>query len=206
MQYTSIIFDLGAVLIDWNPRQLYRKIFDTEAEVDHFLTHVATSEWNETQDAGRSLAEGTELLVQMHPQHEAPIRAYYGRWKEMLVGPIGGTVELLHQLKKQGHIKLYALTNWSAETFPIAVEEYPFLDWFDGIVVSGREGMRKPTAAFYELLLERYQVDRSQTLFVDDNLRNINAAAALGIESIQFTTPEAFAEVLYEKGILQRPA
>lgn len=204
MPYTSLIFDLGAVLIDWNPRQLYRKIFDNEAAIDHFLTHIATSEWNETQDAGRSLAEGTALLVEQHPQHEAPIRAYYGRWKEMLVGPIGGTVELLHQLKKQGHLKLYALTNWSAETFPIAVEEYPFLDWFDGIVVSGREGMRKPTPAFYELLLERYQIDRTQTLFVDDNLRNVNAAAALGIESIQFTTPEAFAEVLYEKGILPR--
>ncbi len=128
MQYTSIIFDLGAVLIDWNPRALYRKIFESESEIDHFLEHIATSDWNEAQDAGRSLAEGTELLVKQHPQHEEPIRAFYGRWREMLVGPIGETVEILHQLKKQDNLKLYALTNWSNETFPIAVEEYPFLN------------------------------------------------------------------------------
>ncbi|PUZ24450.1 2-haloacid dehalogenase [Chitinophaga costaii] len=205
MRYTSIIFDLGAVLIDWNPRLLYRKIFDTETEIDHFLSHVATSDWNEMQDAGRSLAEGTEQLVKMHPQHETPIRAYYGRWREMLAGPIGETVELFHQLKQQPGLHCYALTNWSAETFPIALENYPFLQWFDGIVVSGQEGMRKPTPAFYELLLERYHIDRHHTLFIDDNARNVAAAEALGIESVVFTNAAALAEVLYEKGILPRP-
>ena len=125
-----------------------------------------------------------------------------GRWKEMLGGTIDDTVAILEQLKSTGQYKLYALTNWSNETFPIALTQYPFLQWFDGIVVSGREKMRKPHACFYELLLNRYHVNAADALFIDDNLRNVTAAEACGIESIHFTSPDQLKQVLTAKAIL----
>ncbi|KAA2240059.1 HAD family phosphatase [Chitinophaga agrisoli] len=201
-QYTSIIFDLGAVLIDWNPRYLYNKIFTTPEETEHFLEHICTSDWNEEQDAGRALAAATELLVQQHPAFEDQIRAYYGRWQEMLGGVIEGTLAILQQLKESGRYKLYALTNWSGETFPIALTLYPFLGWFDGIVVSGHEKIRKPHPSFYQLLLDRYQIPAAEALFIDDNLRNIHGAEACGIDSIHFTSPEQLKQVLIAKTIL----
>lgn len=185
----TIIFDLGAVLIDWNPRHLYRKIFSSEEEMEIFLRDICTSEWNETQDEGRSLAAGTDLLVAKFPQHENNIRAYYGRWTEMLNGEIEGTKDILQQLKASGKYKLYALTNWSDETYPIALNIYPSLHWFDGVVVSGREKMRKPDPAFFQLLLNKYHVTAANALFIDDNERNVLAARAFGIDSILFENP-----------------
>src|SRR5215212_5971306 len=136
---TTIIFDLGGVLIDWNPRYVYRTIFDNEEKIDWFFENICTNEWNEHQDSGRSLKEATEELVAKHPEHENEIRAYYDRWEEMLGGPINETVEILRSLKEANKYKLYALTNWSAETFPVALQRYDFLQWFDGIVMSGEE-------------------------------------------------------------------
>ena len=186
----TIIFDLGAVLVDWNPNYLYRKLIADEQEMQDFLTNITTPDWNEEQDAGRSLKEGTDLLVQQHPQHEAHIRAFYDRWDEMLGDPIQGTIDLFKQLKESGKYKIYALTNWSAETFPVALERYDFMRWFDGIVVSGAEKMRKPAPEFYQLLLDRYNVNPQEALFIDDNLRNILAAEKMGITCIHFTSPE----------------
>jgi 2-haloacid dehalogenase len=201
-QYSNLVFDLGAVLIDWNPRYLYDKVFATAAETDFFLQNICTPDWNEEQDAGRSLQEATEMLVTQHPEYEAQIRAFYGRWKEMLGGPIEETVQLLRELKDSNQYKIYALTNWSNETFPLALLLYPFLQWFDGIVVSGREKMRKPHAAFYNLLLQRYELNPAETLFIDDNHRNIVGAEACGIDGIHFTSPLQLKEVLLEKSIL----
>lgn len=198
---TTIIFDLGAVLIDWNPVYLYRKLFDDEAKMQHFLANITTSDWNEEQDAGRSLHDGTELLVSRYPEHEDNIRAFYGRWEEMLGGPIDATVEIFRKLKESRIYKIYALTNWSAETFGIARERYDFLSWFDGIVMSGEEKMRKPFPAFYQILLDRYQVNPSEALFIDDNARNVAAAIKMGIPSIHFTTAEALTEELASYGI-----
>ncbi|MBB5397146.1 HAD family phosphatase [Mucilaginibacter sp. AK015] len=186
----TIIFDLGAVLIDWNPQYLYRKLFADERDMLHFLANITTPDWNEEQDAGRPLQEGTSLLVQQHPQHEANIRAFYGRWDEMLGDAIEGTVEIFEQLKNTNRYKIYALTNWSAETFPVALERYDFLNWFDDIVVSGTEKMRKPNPAFYQLLLQRHNVKAQNALFIDDNLRNVSAAQKLGIQSIHFNSPQ----------------
>ncbi|WP_291914196.1 HAD family phosphatase [Chitinophaga sp. CB10] len=200
--YQAIIFDLGAVLIDWNPRYLYRKIFSSEAEVDYFLQQICTFDWNEEQDAGRSLLDATELLISQHPQYEAEIRAYYGRWKEMLGGEIAGSVALLKELKESGKYKLYALTNWSNETFPLALVQYQFLQWFDGIVVSGREKQRKPSPSIYKLLLDRYQERPEKSLFIDDNLRNVTAARNVGIDSIHFTSANQLKNELMHKKIL----
>ena len=186
----TIIFDLGAVLVDWNPNYLYRKLIADEQEMQDFLANITTPDWNEEQDAGRSLKEGTDLLVQQHPQHEAHIRAVYDRWDELLGATIQGTIDLFKQLKESGKYKIYALTNWSAETFPVALERYDFMRWFDGIVVSGAEKMRKPAPEFYQLLLDRYNVNPQEAIFIDDNLRNVLAAEKMGITSIHFTSPE----------------
>ncbi|MDQ6890935.1 MAG: HAD hydrolase-like protein, partial [Bacteroidota bacterium] len=155
VKITTIIFDLGGVLIDWNPRYVYRDIFENEEKIDWFFENICTSDWNEKQDAGRSLQEATEELVTKHPEYENEVRAYYGRWEEMLGGPIHETVEVLHSLKETERFKMYALTNWSAETFPVALERYDFLKWFDGIVMSGEEKTRKPFADIYNTLLKR---------------------------------------------------
>ncbi|PAW92507.1 HAD family hydrolase [Mucilaginibacter sp. MD40] len=199
---TTIIFDLGGVLIDWNPQYLYRSLFDNEEEMNHFLTNIATPDWNEEQDAGRTLEEGTEFLVKRFPGHEANIRAFYGRWNEMLGGAFDDTVELFKKLKESGKYKVYALTNWSAETFPVAIERYEFLSWFDGVVVSGTEKMRKPQPEFYQLLLNRYKVKPQEALFIDDNKRNIMAAEQLGIKSIHYQSPEQLASELKQLYIL----
>jgi 2-haloacid dehalogenase len=198
----TIIFDLGAVLIDWNPHYMYRSIFDNEQEMLDFLANVCTSDWNEDQDAGRSLQEGTDILAAKFPAHEANIRAFYSRWIEMLGEPFHGTVEIFRRLKESKQYKIYALTNWSAETFPFAVARFDFLTWFDGVVVSGTEKMRKPTPAFYQILLDRYQVNASEALFIDDNYRNILAAEAMGIKSIHFKSAEELDVELKRLGIL----
>ncbi|WP_259066210.1 HAD family hydrolase [Mucilaginibacter sp. X4EP1] len=198
----TIIFDLGAVLIDWNPHYMYRTIFSDEEEMKNFLATVTTSDWNEEQDAGRSLVEGTEILVQQFPEHEANIRAFYTRWDEMLGDAFWDTVEILKELKDSGKYRIYALTNWSAETFPKAQAKFEFLGWFEGIVVSGAEKMRKPTPAFYQILLDRHEVNAEESLFIDDNYRNILAAEKLGIRSIHFTNAEKLREELIELKLL----
>ena len=201
---TTLVFDLGGVLVDWNPEYLYRNIFPDEKERSWFLTNVCTLDWNEEQDGGRSLQEGTEYLVKKFPGHEASIRAYYDRWKEMLGGPIHDTVEIFRQLKfeTEPRIKLYALTNWSAETFPVALELYDFLHWFDGRLVSGEEGIRKPSPDIYRLLMDRFGIRPEEAIYVDDNLRNVLPARELGFHGIHFQSPEQFRKELVELGVL----
>jgi len=198
----TIIFDLGAVLIDWNPRYMYRTLFEDEAEMEKFLADITTSDWNEEQDAGRPLHEGTEILVQQYPEHEHHIRAFYGRWDEMLGEAFHDTVEIFRRLRESEQYKIYALTNWSAETFPVAYERFEFLQWFDGIVVSGAEKMRKPTPEFYHILLDRYLVKPEEALFIDDNYRNILAAEKLGIQCIHFTVAEQLEEELKRLNVI----
>ncbi|HEV8287032.1 MAG TPA: HAD family phosphatase [Chitinophagaceae bacterium] len=185
----AIIFDLGGVLIDWNPRYVYRKIFKTEEEVEWFLENVTTLEWNENQDAGFPLHKATEELIAKHPEWEPEIKAYYGRWIEMLGDAIHETVEILQGLKQTSKYKLYALTNWSAETFPHALERFEFFKLFDGVVVSGEEKMRKPFPEFYQRLLSKFNLKPSEALFIDDNLRNVKAAEQIGIKGIFFQSP-----------------
>ena len=182
----AIIFDLGGVLIDWNPAYVFDQMFEDEEKKKHFFENICTNEWNEQQDAGRSLQEATDELIQKYPEWKEYIEAFYGRWEEMLGGPIHETVDIFRQLKEEGRYKLYALTNWSAETFPVALEKYEFLHWFDGRVVSGEEKMRKPFPEFYQLILNRFELVPHETLFIDDNLRNVEAASTLGISTVHF--------------------
>jgi 2-haloacid dehalogenase len=196
----TIVFDLGGVLIDWNPEYLYQGLIPDKAERNWFLSHICTPDWNEEQDAGRSLQEGTALLVQKFPDHEASIRAFYGRWKEMLGGPIHDTVEILRHLSYNTDIKLFALTNWSAETFPVALELYDFLHWFDGRLVSGEEKTRKPFTGIYQLMIDRFSIDPAKAIYIDDNLRNLLPARALGFHGIHFQSADQLREELKKLG------
>lgn len=202
MSIRNIIFDLGGVLIDWNPRYVYRSIFDTEEEVEWFLNTICTMDWNEQQDQGRSLEEGTRILQEEYPKWRDQIAAYYGRWAEMLGGPIEENVKLIRKLKEENQYNLFALTNWSAETFPIAEERYDFLQLFQGIVVSGKEKVIKPESEIYHLLLNRYGLQAKECLFIDDNKRNILAALKQGIKSIHYNQPTDLSIGLKELDII----
>lgn len=197
----NIIFDFGGVLVDWNPAYLYKNLFKVEAEMQDFLTNICTSDWNEQQDEGRTLREGTDYLIARYPEKATLIEAYYSRWEEMLAGPIEGTVNILQKLKNAGTYGLYGLTNWSTETFPIALARFDFFSLFDGILVSGAERIRKPNPAFYQLLLSRYNLLANECLFIDDNRRNTDAAIKLGIPSITFENPEQLLKELNARGL-----
>jgi 2-haloacid dehalogenase len=197
----AVVFDLGGVLIDWDPRYLYRKLLASEGEVEEFLATVCTPEWNAEQDRGRPFAEGVAGLVERYPVHAAAIAAYHERWPEMLGGDIPGTVEVLAELRAAG-VPLYALTNWSAETFVIARERFEFLEWFDGVLVSGEERMIKPDPAIFELLLDRFGLDPGAAFYVDDSPANVAAAAALGFDAVRFHDPGRLRRDLAERGLL----
>jgi 2-haloacid dehalogenase len=201
----AAVFDLGGVLIDWDPRYLYRKLLADEGEVEEFLATVCTPEWNAEQDRGRPFAEGVAELVERHPAHAAAIAAFHERWPEMLGGDIPGAVELLAELRATG-LPLYALTNWSAETFVVARERFAFLDWFDGLLVSGEERIIKPDPAIFELLLDRFGLDPASTFYVDDSEANVAAAAALGLDAVRFTGPGQLRRDLAARRLLSRSA
>ena len=193
----NIIFDLGGVLVDWNPEYVYLDVFKGDRKkMKWFFDEVCTFDWNENQDAGYPLAQATEDRIKLFPQYEEWIRLFYGRWEEMLGGPIEGTVKLLKALVANPDYRVLALTNWSAETFPVALKKFEFLHWFEGIVVSGTEKTRKPFADIYQITLDRYALNASDSLFIDDNLRNIEAAQALGIQTIHFKNPDQLQEAL----------
>ena len=186
----NVIFDLGGVLIDWNPEYVFLEVFNGDREkMKWFFDEICTMDWNENQDAGYPLQQATDERVKLFPEYEEWIRIYYGRWEEMLGEQIDGTVTILKQLIDNPNYKVVALTNWSSETFPIALERFDFLHWFEGIVVSGTEKMRKPYNEIYELTLNRFNIEASQSLFIDDNARNIEAAKKIEINTIHFNNP-----------------
>jgi 2-haloacid dehalogenase len=201
----SVVFDLGGVLIDWDPRHLYRKLLADEAAVEEFLATVCTPEWNAELDRGRPFAEGVAELVERHPEHAAAIAAYHERWPEMVAGDIPGTVEVLAELRAAG-VPLYALTNWSAETFAITRGRFEFLEWFDGLLVSGEERVTKPDSAIFQLLLDRFGLDPTATVFVDDSEANVAAARRLGFDAIGFTGHEELRRELVARRLLPRSA
>ncbi|MFD0836345.1 HAD family hydrolase [Mariniflexile aquimaris] len=193
----TIIFDLGGVLIDWNPEYVFLDAFQGDRQkMQWFFDTICTPDWNENQDAGYPLAQATQDLVEKFPEHEHYIRLFYGNWETMLGGAIEDTVTILDTLIKSKKYKVVALTNWSHETFPIAQKHFEFLSWFDGIVVSGEEKTRKPFKEIYDITLNRFNITPEKSVFIDDNLRNIEAATALGINSIHFKNSKALIEEL----------
>jgi len=197
-----VVFDLGGVLIDWDPRHLYRKLFaGDEAGIEHFLATVCTQEWHRHHDAGRSYAEGARILKDQHPEKAELIDAFGARQAEMMAGPIAGAVEILQELRDRG-TPLYALSNWPAEGFPLARARFDFLGWFRGIVLSGEIGAIKPQPRIYEVLLERFAIDPLSAVYIDDVEANAAAARAFGIHAIHFTTPAALRAQLVAVGLL----
>jgi len=195
----NIVFDFGGVLVDWNPEYLFKDVFKDSSELGHFLENICTPDWNEKQDAGRSLSEAVRTLQQKHPAYRNEIKLYYEEWTTMLGGPIEENVALLKPLETS--FRLFGLTNWSAETFPIAFDLYPFFGDFEGIVVSGVERLAKPDEKIYLLLLERYSLAAKECLFIDDNERNIKAAIALGFQTIHLKSDVKLEDELMRLGI-----
>ena len=202
MKIKNIIFDLGGVLIDWNPDYVFLKEFEGNNEqLQEFYNKICTFEWNENQDAGYPLKNATEERVKLFPEYENLIRMYYGRWEEMLGGAIVDSVSILKKIVDNPRYRVSALTNWSAETFPIALKRFDFLHWFEGIVVSGTEKTRKPFRKIYNITLTRYNLKASNSLFIDDNSRNISAAKKIGIQTIKFNNPSQLENELKLKGV-----
>jgi len=184
------VFDLGGVLIDWDPRHLYRKLFrEDEAAMEEFLSRVCTPEWNRKQDAGRSFAEGCAILAAEFPDKADLIYAWYRRFDETLRGPVKESINILANLLER-NIALYSITNWNRETFAASRKRFPFLDWFSGIVVSGEEKVAKPDPRIYRILMDRYSLDPAGAVFVDDSPENVEAAEKLGFTGIVFSSPE----------------
>jgi 2-haloacid dehalogenase len=196
----TIIFDFGGVLIDWNPRYMYRDEFEESSEMEHFLTHICSNDWNLQQDKGRSLAEATRILQDRFPEHVVKIKLYYDQWEKMINGDIPQNVSLLRKLKEK--YKLYGLTNWSAETFPIVFKRFPFFKLFDGIVISGEEKLIKPDKKIFEIILERYHLKAKNALFIDDNMNNIQAAKEIGFVTIHVQEKTDLKKELHALGLI----
>lgn len=183
---TTVVFDLGNVLLDWSPRRLFATLIDDPGELDRFLADVCSPAWHDAQDRGRSTLEATAELQGRHPGYHDLIGAFYSRWPEMTAGALPATVDILRELRDAG-VRLIALTNWPAETFEPARNRFEFFAWFDGIVVSGQEGVAKPDDAIFTLLLDRYGVDPQAAAYVDDTRRHVDAARRLGLTGFVFT-------------------
>lgn len=198
---SSVVFDLGGVLIDWNPRYLYRQLIDDELAMEQFLADVCSPEWNARLDAGHSWADEIESLAARHPEQRELIIAYRARWSEMVAGAIDGTVQVLAELRRRP-VGLYALSNWSAETFALARERFDFLGWFDGILLSGEIGICKPDARIFRQLIERHELEPARTVFVDDVLQNVEAADRQGMVALHFRDAGTLRSQLIRLGLL----
>jgi 2-haloacid dehalogenase len=198
---TTVVFDIGNVLIEWDPRHLYRRIFATSEEMERFLATVCTSAWNLDLDRGKSFSEGVAELVDRFPHHEEAIRAFDLRWDEMVPGLVEGTLALMGRLEARG-VPLYAITNFSAEKFEVARRRFPFLDRFRGVVVSAHERRVKPDRRIFEILLERYGLRAEECLFIDDSAANVAGARAVGMSAHHFKNATGLEKTLADHGLL----
>ena len=197
----DIVFDFGGVLVDWNPRYFYRTVFSDEQEMEYFLTNVCNTAWNLRHDTGVRFEDNWQELAKKYPQYETQIKQYYAGWPQMLRGEIAGSHALVDELKARGY-KLYGLTNWSAQTFPVALKRFEVLRKMDGIVVSGEEKCIKPDARLFEVLLKRYKLRGENCIFIDDNAANVAAARALGFDGIVFESAQQLREELKKRALL----
>lgn len=191
----NIVFDFGGVLVDWNPRYLYDKYFGDEERSQWFLDNICLYSWNLQMDGGKPFAEGVRELQAEHPEWTEAIGIYHTRWIEMMGGEVEGTADVLRALKRAGY-GIYGLTNWSAETFPLIRDTYPVFGEFDGIVVSGEEHLLKPDAAIYRCLIDRYGLQAEESIFIDDNAANVEAARGVGMKALQFESARQLADEL----------
>lgn len=203
MKPEAFIFDFGGVIFDWDPRYLYRKFFDGDTEaMERFLVEIDFFQWNLQQDEGRPFAEAVSQLSERFPQYTELIRAYREHWEESIQGPIQPTLDILSRLKRAGY-PLYALSNWSAETYQLIRPRYDFFDWFDCILVSGEARVAKPDPRIYTIFLERIRRKAEECLFIDDSESNVQAAQQLGFQVVRFESPAQLEAELRQMGLLQ---
>jgi 2-haloacid dehalogenase len=203
--HSVAVFDLGGVLIDWNPRHLYRKLFQDEAAMEYFLANICTPEWNLQQDVGRTFAEACAALKLQYPSNAEMIDAWFGRFDEMMTGPIAGTVDILAELRER-EVPIYALSNWSAETFPFARRRFEFLQWFHAIVLSAEVHLVKPDPRIFQCFCEKVSLIPEQIIYIDDLPHNVEAASRIGMYAIRFSDPASLREELVQLGLLRSRA
>lgn len=195
----NVVFDIGAVLVDWDPRYLYREVMQDVSDMEFFLKNVCSPEWNHTLDLGRTWEDARAEVIAKFPHYGNMIDIYWTRWLDMFSGPIHETVDILMSLKRMG-VPLYALSNWNDVKFEVALKEFPFLRLFDGRIVSGEVKLAKPDPEIYRLLLNTYNLMPAETLFIDDRPENVAAARDLGIQAIQFISPAQLERDLVDLG------
>ncbi len=199
----TIIFDLGGVLLDWNPRYLYNEIFQEETEMEYFLSEICSPSWNAKMDANRSFEEGISELLPVFPEFAEQIRLYHTRWSDMLRGELSDSVDILRELKEAG-FKLAGLSNWPREKYLMIKGQYQFLAWLDPLVISGEVGVAKPDPDIYQILLQKVGVPAGDCIFIDDMPENIRAAARQGFETIHFSSAENLRSELVGRGFLEK--
>jgi len=200
----AIVFDFGGVLMDWNPRYLYRKLFPgDDTAMERFLAEIGFTEWNQQQDAGRAFSLAVAELVKRFPCYADLIHAYDERWEESIAGPLQGTVDLLLPLQQAG-LELHGLTNWSSEKFAAVRTKYSFFQLFATILLSGDVKLIKPDPRIFQALLERIGRSAGECVFIDDSEENITTARSLGFETIRFESPEQLRSALHQRGLLPR--
>ena len=182
------LFDLGGVFFDWDPNHFFKDIFDKDEEREYFLTEVCNDEWNIQQDAGRTIKEAEAVLIPKFPQYEKQIKMYYQNHRKMIRGTFNSSIKVLDKLKKKNY-ECYVLSNWSAETFVGMKDDYPFLQSFNGLLISGEDNLMKPDVAIYELAISRFNLIPQETVFIDDKLENIEAAKKLNLKTIHLVDP-----------------
>jgi 2-haloacid dehalogenase len=198
---TAVVFDIGGIFLDWDPRNLYRKMFGDEERMEWFLEHICTMEWHDAHDRGGAMAASCAELALAHPEWESEIAAWSERSEEMVGGVMDDAIAVLEELKKAG-VPCYALTNMEAETYPSRAARYEFFSLFDGIVVSAHEGMAKPDSAIFEVVVRRFRLSPAQTLFVDDRQENVEAARAVGFRVHRYNGAMALRRALDDVNIL----
>jgi 2-haloacid dehalogenase len=200
-QISAVVFDLGGVLIDWNPRYLYQHLFADPIEMEDFLARVCTDDWHREHDLGAGIRESCERLASLHPDYRDMIMAWADRGEEMAAGQIDQTVGVLAELKSAG-MPCYGLSNMEPEVFPVRYARFPFMKWFDGCVISGIEGVAKPDQRIFEILLHRYGIEAASAVFVDGSARNVEAARALGISGVHYASASQLRHELRALGAL----
>lgn len=180
----TVIFDLGGVLVDWDPKNMYKKVFKTTEEMNWFLDNVCTFEWNMEQDGGRLIADAVTQKISEFPEFEEQIKMFYDRWEEMFIGILQQNIDVQQKLIANPNYRVYALTNWCGEKWDKALELFPFFNDFEGVIVSGKVKMRKPNDDIFQLILNRFNINPKTTVFIDDNLENTIASERNGLQTI----------------------
>jgi len=198
----AVVFDLGGVLLDWDPRNLYRKLFADEERMEFFLREVCTPQWHDAHDRGVPTAASCAELATRYPEWASLIAAWAERGEEMVAGPIEASVDVLRDLEASG-LPRYALTNMEAETYPLRLQRFEFLGWFDGTVVSGLEGIAKPDPEIFLRLLDLFGLTGSRTLMIDDRLENLVVAEQLGMPTIHFHSSQQLRDRLESLWLLR---